>query len=191
MNVLVYCGSRPGSSDQIRDATITLANAITSNGHGLVYGGGSVGLMGIIARAVLDAGSHVLGVIPTFLSTDEVVLKECTELIEVESMHARKLLMIERSDVIVTLPGGFGSMDELFEAVTWLQLGLHDKPIGLVNVDGFYDHLVSQLDTMVKHGFLTTRNRDLIYIDENPDRLLEHLLHRATTGVSNRLERRS
>lgn len=191
MNVLVFCGSRPGNSEQIRNATVALATAISRGKHGLVYGGGSVGLMGILARAVLQSGSRVLGVIPTFLSTDEVVLNECTELIEVESMHARKLLMIEKSDVILTLPGGFGSMDELFEAVTWLQLGLHDKPIGLVNVDGFYDNLLAQLERMVQDGFLSTRNRDLIYVDENPDRLLTHIVDRATTGVSDRLERRS
>ena len=191
MNVLVYCGSRPGNDDSIIKATEDLADSIVANGHGLVYGGGSVGLMGIVAKRVVDAGSHVLGVIPTFLSTDEVVYKDCTELIEVESMHARKLLMIERCDVILTLPGGFGSMDELFEAVTWLQLGLHSKPIGLVNVNGYYDHLVAQLDHMVEVGFLTSRNRDLIYVDKDPSRVLDHLVNRAATGVSQRLERRS
>jgi len=156
-----------------------------------VYGGGSVGLMGVIARTTLELGGAVIGVIPRFLAVDEVMLRDVTDLIEVDSMHTRKLMMIERSEIIIALPGAYGTMDERFEALTWLQLGLHSKPIGLLNTNGYYDHLIKQFDVMVEHGFLTERNRSLIYVDEDPGRLLDHLLERASTGISSKLERRS
>jgi len=191
MNVLVYCGSRSSLDPAYGNAARGLAAAIAERGWGLVYGGGNVGLMGTIATTALDLGAPVIGVIPTFLATDEVALRSCTELIEVRSMHERKLLMIERCDVIVALPGAYGTLDELFEAVTWLQLGLHNKPIGIANVNGFYDLLEQQFDRMVTDGFLTEANRRLIYIDKDPVRLLDHITGRAASGVSSRFEVRS
>ena len=191
MNVLIYCGSRSGNNSDYEQAARNVGTLIANKGWGLVYGGGSVGVMGIVAQAALDGGANVIGVIPTFLATDEVSMKSCTELIEVPSMHARKLLMIERSDVIVALPGAYGTMDELFEAVTWLQLDLHSKPIGVLNVNGFYDSLEQQFDRMTQDGFLTEANRRLIVINKDPDRLLQHLTRRAATGVSRQLENRS
>jgi len=191
MNILVYCGSRSGNDPAYENAARGVGALIAQEGWGLVYGGGSVGLMGTVARTTLDLGAPVIGVIPQFLATDEVALRDCTELVEVRSMHERKLHMIERSDVIIALPGGFGTMDELFEAVTWLQLGLHNKPIGLLNVNGFYDTLEQQFDRMLADGYLTEATRRLIYIDKDPDRLLRHLVGRATSGISSRFEARS
>jgi len=191
MNALVYCGSRSGNDSAFTDLSQRVAAALVGRGLGLVYGGGSVGLMGVIARTTLELGGAVIGVIPRFLAVDEVMLRDVTDLIEVDSMHTRKLMMIERSEIIIALPGAYGTMDELFEALTWLQLGLHSKPIGLLNTNGYYDHLIKQFDVMVEHGFLTERNRSLIHVDEDPGRLLDHLLERASTGISSKLERRS
>jgi uncharacterized protein (TIGR00730 family) len=191
MHVLLYCGSRSGDLEVYSSAAEAFALQMIKRELGLVYGGGSVGLMGTAARTMTRSNGHVIGVIPRFLARDEVMYRDCSELIEVESMHVRKLTMIERCDMIVAMAGAYGTMDELFEAVTWLQLGLHDKPIGLLNTNGYYDHLVSQFDVMVKHGFLTERNRNLIFIEEDPGRLLDHLLERASTGTSSRLESRS
>lgn len=166
MNILVYCGSRAGKNGAYREAAEQLATALVSRDIGLVFGGGAVGMMGAIATAMLAQGGRVIGILPTFLRTEEVALESCTELIEVPSMHARKLLMMERSHAILALPGGFGTLDELFEAVTWRQLGLHNKPIGLWNVAGYYDHLSAMVDRMLDDEFMSAPTHALLRIDD-------------------------
>lgn len=138
----------------------------------LVFGGGQVGLMGILADRMLDAGGSVTGVIPRFLLEKEVAHMQLSELIVVETMHERKMRMFELSDAFVALPGGFGTLDEFFEIVTWLQLGLHRKPVGILNVHGFYDPLLEQLSVMVREGFLKEENRKLIVSSHDAGRLL-------------------
>jgi uncharacterized protein (TIGR00730 family) len=162
MNICVYCGSRAGADPAYHDAAVAVADELLRRGWGLVYGGGGIGLMGVIAHRVFEGGGHVIGIIPSFLASREVALWECSELIEVPSMHVRKQMMIERSDMLLAIPGGFGTMDELFEAITWRQLELHDRPIGLLNVNGYYDPLLAMNTHMVEHGFVHQRHADLL-----------------------------
>lgn len=191
MNLLVYCGSSPGHHECYATAAEHVGASLAARQWGLVYGGGGVGLMGILARTALAHGAHVAGIIPAFLCTDEVAFYDVSEHIIVQSMHERKLMMMERADMIMAMSGGFGTMEELFEAITWMQLGLHQKPIGVLNTDGFYNHLQAQLDHMVQHGFLSPRNRALIHFDDDAERLLDHLSRNAMPGVSETLESRS
>lgn len=166
MNILVYCGSKAGNNGAYLEAAEQLATALVARDIGLVFGGGAVGMMGAIAKSMLAQGGRVIGILPTFLRTEEVALESCTELIEVPSMHARKLLMMERSHAILALPGGFGTLDELFEAVTWRQLGLHNKPIGLWNVAGYYDHLSAMMDRMLDDDFMSAPTHALLRVDD-------------------------
>lgn len=155
MNLLVYCGAQKGNSEAFADGALQLAHAIAEREWSLVYGGGSVGLMGILAAATLERGCRVTGIIPSFMMRDEVVLHGCTEIVEVSSMHKRKHEMLERCNGILALPGGFGTLEELFEAVTWKQLGLHNKPIGLWNMNGYWNPLSDMLDSMLHSGFIS------------------------------------
>lgn len=141
----------------------------------LVYGGAQVGLMGAVANTVLDGGVAVIGVIPHFLSREEIAHHGLTELIKVDSMHQRKLKMSELADGFITLPGGYGTLEELFEIITWAQLGLHDKPIGVVNAAGYYDFLINQLDHMVTQGLLKQKYRDMLLFADTPDELLQKM----------------
>lgn len=191
MNVLVYCGSRSGADHTFATLAQRVGSTLSTLHCGLVYGGGAVGLMGIVANAVLDGGQPVIGVIPTFLAKAEIRMDNCTELIEVPSMHVRKQIMIERANAILALPGAYGTLDELFEALTWRQLGLHDLPIGILNVGGFYDPLLMQLDRMVEAGFLTPQNRDLLLVDDDVERLLTTLIGQKATGAAPTLESRA
>ncbi len=175
MNLCVYCGSRTGVDPSYQSAAESVADELLRRGWGLVYGGGGIGLMGAIARRVFDGGGHVVGIIPSFLASREVALWECSELIEVPSMHVRKQMMIERSDMLLAIPGGFGTMDELFEAITWRQLGLHDRPIGLLNTNGYYDPLLSMNAHMVERGFVHQHHADLLVADAEVSRLLDLL----------------
>ncbi|RPI66611.1 MAG: TIGR00730 family Rossman fold protein [Ignavibacteriae bacterium] len=184
MNVLVFCGSRSGVDPTYTELARTVGSALSTHHCGLVCGGGSVGLMGVLASTMLKLGAPVIGVIPTFLATSEVMLADCTELIEVPSMHIRKQVMIDRCDAIIAMPGAYGTLDELFEALTWLQLGLHDRPIGILNHQGFYEPLIQQLDRMVEAGFLTVHNRRLVMVESQPELLIESLLRGPTRPVS-------
>jgi uncharacterized protein (TIGR00730 family) len=175
MNLCVYCGSRAGVSAAYADAARTLGSLMGSGGHGLVYGGGNVGLMGIIADAVLAAGGPVVGVIPEALVQREVGHVGLSEQHVVPDMHVRKRLMAERADAFVALPGGIGTLEELFEVWTWRQLGYHDKPIGLLNVGGFYDGLLAFMDRCVAQGFLDADQRAVVLVDTDPARLLDTL----------------
>lgn len=191
MNVLVYCGSRSGHDPAYVELAEQVGSTLSTLHCGLVYGGGAVGLMGIVANAVLAGGQPVIGVIPTFLAKAEIRMDSCTELIEVPSMHVRKQLMIERANAILALPGAYGTLDELFEALTWRQLGLHDLPIGILNVGGFYDPLLMQLDRMVDAGFLTRGNRDLLVVDDDVERLITTLIGFNAEGAAPTLESRA
>ena len=152
--VCVYCGSGAGENPAFAEAAHALGRTLATTGVGLVYGGGDLGLMGIVARAVLAHGGHVTGIIPGFLSAREHMLIEAQELIVVDDMHQRKHLMFERSDAFVALPGGIGTLEEFVEQLTWTQLGRHKQPIVLVNIDGFWDPLLELFDKMTGQGFI-------------------------------------
>lgn len=173
--VCVYCGSNFGVRDAYRQAAEGLGRLLAQRGIELIYGGGRVGLMGAIADATLAAGGRVMGVIPSALARLEVEHPGITELREVETMHERKALMAERADAFIALPGGLGTLDELFEIVTWAQLGVHDKPCGLLEVGGYYQPLLTFLDRQVEEGFVRAEHRNLLLVDESPARLLDRL----------------
>jgi uncharacterized protein (TIGR00730 family) len=152
-----------------------VGRALAQRGIGLVYGGGRVGTMGAVADGALQAGGSVVGVIPQSMVSWEIAHDGLSELHVVETMHQRKALMADLSDAFVALPGGAGTMDEFFEIWTWAQLGLHAKPIGLLNVDGFYDHLIALIDHMVAEGFLKAPYRDMVLVDDDVERLLNRI----------------
>jgi len=174
-NVCIFCGSNSGRGTAYADATRAMVRAIADAGLGVVFGGGNIGLMGVVAEAALAAGVHVTGVTPRRLLEREVVHTGLSELHVVESMHERKLMMAEISDAFIALPGGMGTLDELFEMVTLVQLGVQRKPCGLLNVDGYFDHLRAFLDHAVNERFVNPAHRDMIVIDADPARLLEGL----------------
>lgn len=152
--IAVFCGSSPGNDIIFTRAAETLGRLLAEKQYGLIYGGASVGLMGILADAALMNGGEVVGVIPNDLKRKEIAHPRLTQLIEVTSMHERKQVMSDLSDAVIALPGGFGTLDELFEMLTWSQLGYHQQPIALLNIDGFYDHLQAHIGQMVDKGFL-------------------------------------
>jgi len=173
--VCVFCGSKPGGRPEYADAARALGETLAALGIDLVYGGGKVGLMGIVADAVLAAGGEVIGVIPDHMSDREIAHFGLTDLRIVASMHERKALMYELSDGFAALPGGLGTLEELFEITTWSQLGLHAKPTGLLDVGGFYGPLVAFLDQLVTEGFVSPRHRALLRVASEPAALLERL----------------
>lgn len=169
----VFCASQAGNDARYIDAAILAASRIVERGWGIVYGGGSVGLMGVLADTALAAGGEVIGVIPQALSGKEIAHDGLSELHVVNSMHERKALMAGLSDAFVALPGGFGTMDEFCEILTWAQLRIHAKPVGLLNAFGYYDDLIALFDKMVREGFVTPRNRLLVYSSGSIDELLD------------------
>jgi uncharacterized protein (TIGR00730 family) len=171
----VFCGSSKGGPAIYAETAQHFGKALAGRGWGLVYGGGHVGLMGILADAVLQAGKPVIGVIPRSMVEREWAHEGLTELHIVETMHQRKALMAKRAAAFAALPGGVGTADELFEIITWRQLHLHAKPIGLLNVAGFFDPLLAWLDRTVAEGFLRAENRALLHVAERPERLLDLL----------------
>jgi uncharacterized protein (TIGR00730 family) len=173
--VCVFCGSKHGVRPEYTEAARSMGTALVAAGIELVYGGGRVGLMGEVADAVLAAGGHVIGVIPEHMSDREIAHEDVTDLRVVGSMHERKALMYELSDGFVALPGGLGTLEELFEITTWSQLGLHTKPTGLLDVDGFYAPLVRFLDRLVSEGFVAERHRRLVCVATKPAEILEQL----------------
>jgi uncharacterized protein (TIGR00730 family) len=173
--VCVYCGSNFNGDPELRKAIKKLADTLVREKINLVYGGGSVGVMGVLANDILEAGGLVTGVIPQFLMDKEVGHKGVTEMIITENMHQRKQKMADLSDGFVILPGGFGTLEEFFEVLTWLQLGLHNKPIGVLNVDGFYDPLFAQMEMMVKSRFLKPANRDLVFNETDAEILINKM----------------
>ena len=178
-SICVYCGSRTGEDPRFAQ-TAQAVGAWIGRHHGqLVYGGGNNGLMGLVADATLQAGGRVVGVIPESLVIREYAKRDCTELHVVQSMHERKQMMAERADAFVALPGGIGTFEELFEVWTWRQLGYHDKPIGVVNVAGYYDRLIEFLDSSVSAGFMGPWQMDLLQVDTEPARLLAAMVQAA------------
>ncbi len=171
-NILVFCGSGIGNNPIYRKAAIDLGIYLAKNNLRLVYGGGNIGLMGAVANACLDNGGEVTGIIPHFLAK-EVPNLEVTELIFVETMLERKQLMAQKSDAVITLPGGYGTFDELFEELTGRQLGFHKRPIGLLNINGFYNPLLAMMENMVEEGFLKKENKNLLYVSENQEELFK------------------
>ena len=175
--IAVYCGSLSGDSSMFKLAATELGSLISNQGMALVYGGARTGLMGAVADAALAAGGEVIGVIPEALTQDEVVHTDLTHLEVVGSMHERKARMLDLADAAVAMPGGLGTLDELFEALTWAQLRFHDKPIGMLNLNGYFDALLSFLDHSLSTGFLSERNRALLLDATTPELLIDRLLN--------------
>ena len=173
--IAVFCGSSSGTETVFEKEAQTLGQTLAKEKIDLVYGGANVGLMGALANATLSEGGNVIGVIPTFLKSKEIAHLGLTELHIVASMHERKTKMNDLCDGAIALPGGFGTLEELFEMLTWGQLGLHQKPVGLLNVNGFYDELIQLMDTMVEKGFLKEVYRKLVLISNNPNDLLAQM----------------
>ena len=175
--VAVFCASSDGNDDLIFTEAYELGKSLAKRNLDLVYGGSKLGLMGQVAKGVMENGGKAIGVIPDFLKTREVVHTGLDELITTRDMHERKLTMNERSDAFITLPGGFGTFEELFEIVTWAQLGLHQKPVGLLNIDGFYDELVAMLQKMTEKGLLRKENLEILLVADNFEELFEKMLN--------------
>ncbi len=173
--ICVYCGSSMGFDPEHEKTANAFGNYLAKQNLTLIYGAGNVGLMGTLANAVLDNGGQVVGVIPQFLKDWEVAHTGISELIVTKTMHARKEIMADKADAFVALSGGFGTFDELFEIMTWAQLGLHSKPVGLLNIKGFYDPLLTMIDQLVSAGFLKAENRDLLLVGNSIDELFEKL----------------
>ncbi len=170
--IAIYCGSSRGNDPVLQEAAAALATYLVRQGIGIVYGGGKVGIMGVIADAALAAGGEVIGVIPESLLAKELGHATLTELHITETMHQRKQKMVDLSDGFIALPGGFGTLDELFETLTWLQLSFHHKPVGILNVNGFFDHLLVFLDHMTASGFLKPEHRASLLTETDPASLL-------------------
>ncbi|MFZ4288866.1 TIGR00730 family Rossman fold protein [Variovorax sp. HJSM1_2] len=178
-SVCVYCGSRPGAKPEFADTAARVGHWIGSNGGQLVYGGGRSGLMGVVADATLAAGGRVVGVIPKALVDKELAHHGCTELHIVDTMHERKALMAEHADAFLAIPGGIGTMEEFFEVWTWRQLGYHDKPVGLLNQNGFYDALLQFLSSTVESELMNAWQMSLIQTSDDPIALLQSLVQAA------------
>lgn len=175
--ICVYCGSSPGNGNAYLEAAERLAEELVKRDFGLVYGGANVGVMGALANAVMEQGGQVVGIIPEALIRKEVGHPHLTELQVVDSMHERKAAMADQADGFVALPGGMGTLEELFEILTWAQLGFHHKPIGLLNVAGYFDPLVRFLDHSVDQGFISSNHRALLQIHQQPGELLDAFAH--------------
>ncbi|RYZ10257.1 MAG: TIGR00730 family Rossman fold protein [Myxococcales bacterium] len=188
-SVCVFCGSSPGADPRFFEAAAALGLAIAQSGRVLVYGGAKVGLMGAVADAALTAGGSVIGVLPQALVDREVAHRGLTELHIVASMHERKRLMADRADAFVAMPGGLGTLEELFEVWTWGQLGLHQKPIGLFGPRDFFAPLVEFLDHLVTQRFVKPQHRAMVTVEEDPGALLEHLASHQPTATPQWLDR--
>ncbi|GGF25005.1 LOG family protein [Hymenobacter cavernae] len=175
-SVAVYCGASVGNNDIYRQQAEAMGQALAERGMTLVFGGGRVGLMGAVADGVLRHGGKAIGVIPDFLANKELAHLGLTELHVVKSMHERKLMMADLAEGFVAMPGGYGTLEELFEVLTWGQLGLHPKPVAVLNVNGYYNHLLAALDTMQQEGLLRRENRTQLLEDEMPNGILDKML---------------
>ncbi|MFM8341091.1 MAG: TIGR00730 family Rossman fold protein [Methylomonas sp.] len=176
-SICVYCGSNPGRLDAYSQAANRLAESLVNRNIRLIYGGASIGMMGMVADRVLTLGGEVIGVIPQALSHQEVAHPNLTELHITNTMHERKMLMAELADGFIALPGGIGTLEELFEIWTWAQLGIHNKPLGLLNVAGYFDDLIRFLDHMTEQAFFKSRHRQMLMVESQPEPLLNRLLN--------------
>lgn len=188
-NVCVFTGSSAGARSAYAEAARSLGRLLVERGYGLVYGGGNIGLMSIIADAVLECHGQVVGVIPEALVDKELAHRGLSELRVVKSMHERKAVMAEVSDGFIGLPGGIGTMEEFFEVLSWAQLDLHDKPCGLLNVGGYYEHVIQFLDRAVEEGFLRPKHRALLIVEDAPSRLLDRFEEFIAARTTKRFER--
>lgn len=188
-SICVYCGSNAGNNPLYAEAARRVGTYLGENGHTLVYGGGRVGLMGLVADAAIEAGGHVVGIIPDFLHEREVAHSGVQDLKIVSSMHERKQLMADASDAFVALPGGIGTMEELFEIWTWAQLGRHEKPVGVLNVNGYFDGLLEFLDNMTGEGFLQDKHRKMLLESDRIEDLMDGFERFTYPGVITHLER--
>tara|TARA_B100000497_G_scaffold74199_1_gene83163 strand:- start:742 stop:1323 length:582 start_codon:yes stop_codon:yes gene_type:complete len=173
--ITVFCGSSSGSYEIYEVIARSVGEELANDNIEVVYGGAKVGLMGAVANGALAKGGQVIGVLPNFLKTKEIAHQGLTELISVESMHERKTKMNELCDGVIALPGGFGTLEELFEMLTWAQLGLHSKPIGILNINGYYDSLITLVDTMIDNGFIKNIHKDMILISNKVDDLIDKM----------------
>lgn len=183
-NICVFCGSSAGVDDIYTQQAEALGAEIARRGYGLVYGGGNLGLMGAVSRAAFAGGAAVFGIIPGPLAAKEIAGETIGNLEVVETMHQRKARMAELSDAFVTMPGGIGTLEELFETISWIQLGIHKKPMGLLNVDGFFDHLLQMLQYQIAQGFIADRYRSLLVVSDDPAELIDGLLRHETPASS-------
>ncbi|XLS30891.1 TIGR00730 family Rossman fold protein [Flavobacteriaceae bacterium M23B6Z8] len=174
-SVAVFCGSSEGEDKKIIQDAYDLGKHLATENITLVYGAARIGIMGQVAAGALDNGGKVIGVIPDFLKIKEVYHTDLTELIVTKTMHERKLIMHELSEGVITLPGGYGTLEELFEMITWAQLGLHAKPVGILNTNGFYNDLMAMLQTMVRKKFLKTQNYEMLLIETKIESLLTQM----------------
>lgn len=174
-SIVVYCGSNPGKKALYAEAAYQLGAALAKRNIKLIYGGGNMGLMGRVADGAMDNAGFVTGIIPNFLAKLEVAHKTLSELHFVETMHERKAKMVSMTDGVIALPGGYGTLDELFEILTWAQLRIFHGPVGILNINGFYDLLLLQLDKMMEEGFLRPDTRALLVVDGDPAALLEKM----------------
>lgn len=174
-SITVFCGSSFGSDTIFKDQAVLLGQTLAQQNIQLVYGGADVGLMGAVADGALQECGKVIGVLPRFLQSKEIAHTRLTELIVVETMHERKTKMNELCDGAIVLPGGYGTLEEFFEMITWAQLGLHQKPIGILNIDGFYNNLINLVQNMVEKGFLKQVNKEMLLISDSVNELLEKM----------------
>lgn len=174
-SITVFCGSSFGSDEIYKEQATLLGQTLAKQNIQLIYGGANVGLMGAVADGVLLEGGKAIGVLPHFLQSKEIAHQNLTELILVETMHERKTKMNDLCDGVIVLPGGYGTLEEFFEMITWAQLGLHKKPIAILNIDGFYDDLIKLVQTMVDKGFLKQINQDMLLVSDSIDALLEKM----------------
>jgi len=188
-NVCVFAGSSQGRLPDYAEAARRLGEVIAEHGYGLVYGGAEVGLMGAAADGALSRGGSVIGILPEWLADWEVAHDRLTELRIVDSMHERKAQMADLADAFVVLPGGIGSLEECFEIWTWSQLGIHQKSIGLLNINGYYDQLLGFLDHVVADGFLKEEHRDMLLVDEDPLTLIDALIAQEVPNLGKWVER--
>ncbi len=181
--ITVYCGANVGTDAIYSEQAYAVGKTLAQQKITLVYGGGKVGLMGVMANAAMENGGEVIGVIPHFLCTKEIENNDITEVIKVDTMHQRKTILNDLSDAFIAMPGGFGTMEELFEMLTWAQLGLHKKPIAILNVNGFYDDLLAMIQSMVEKGFLRKENQQMLLCSDNIEDLIEQIQHYKAPNV--------
>lgn len=173
--ISVFCGSSSGNEEIFIEQATLLGRTIAHRGYGIVYGGAHVGLMGAVANGALEVGGEVIGVIPEFLKKKELQHQKLSQIHVVETMHERKALMNKLCDGVIALPGGYGTLEELFEMLTWAQLAIHKKPVGLLNVDGYYDPLIAMSQMMIEKGFLKDEYRNLLLVDSDAEGLLDKM----------------
>lgn len=189
-SITVFCGSSFGTEEIYKEQAVLLGQTLAKQNIKLIYGGANVGLMGAVADGVLNAGGEAIGVLPNFLRSKEIAHLGLTELILVESMHERKTKMSDLCEGVIALPGGFGTLEELFEMLTWAQLGLHKKPIAILNTNGFYDSLIELTKTMVEKGLLKDVNQKMLLVSDNIDDLLEQMKNYVAPTVGKWVEKK-